>query len=124
MTDWEAIKGILAEDCKLQGRYINDEGETCAVGALGIAAGFHSVAMKTRNTTNILVFRALSDVIWDKLGLSLTHLHLIQRVNDAEEDPERRRAKVLQVVDILEEHPEYLTTSEVQEALRLRTASI
>lgn len=107
MVDWEAVREVLSQDCKIKSLYINSEGETCAVGALALAAGAMPDYLLQQRTTTIGALPDICSLIEGKFGLTTAHLRIIQAVNDDENDDDLRRVFVLQAIDRLEETAEW-----------------
>lgn len=86
MSDWQKIKAILLADSKIRYRYVNKNGETCAVGGLMVAAGIKlPKPLTAKNKIGVTYYDSVDDQIKQIMkyyGLELHHLESIQRIND------------------------------------------
>lgn len=104
---WDEVIAILEQDCKIPHAYINDAGETCAIGALALAAGVSPQALKVNGFNLSIVAKPdFAMPIMAKFGLTLDQQREIQRANDHRADdllmtPEIRRRNVLNRVNEL-----------------------
>ena len=72
---------ILQNDCQITGVFINNQGETCAVGALAKAAGITDDYLHYH--AGVLDSQKLCRAIKEKFGLSRQQLLEIQSTNDS-----------------------------------------
>ena len=99
---YELAFSILKNDCKIRHRYVNKNGETCAIGALAeatgvwVTPGYH----KYGNSRKIGLHNG-GGRLAGKFGLSLTELSYIQEANDAHSSRERRVKAVLEALDAI-----------------------
>lgn len=94
----------IKNDCKIAHHYINEQGETCAIGALALAVGLTlpdvDDTFKQNDPINHL---PLCGLLMEKYNLSESTLSLIQAANDENETPESRRKAILA---LLEDEPD------------------
>jgi len=95
---------VLGKGCKRENYYIDECGNTCAIGAL---AKFASVDRQTLEKMGSNFISSHPDValrITGKFGLSLHHQREIQRINDAFHDhnEDKRTEAVLRYVNRIE----------------------
>lgn len=102
-AQYEKARAILASDCAIRHRYINAEGETCAIGALALAAGIEVETLEGWGSTGIGFVEGYAP-IKEEFGLDKEELYLIQRANDALSsfDQIERRVAVLTILDSIE----------------------
>lgn len=110
MTDWDAVRGVLAEDCAIKGRYINTEGETCAIGALALAAGVRKSSLVMAAGRSIHhkdpIMNRIRARITNKFGLTDSQLGDLQNTNDSYHISSVRRERVLFRTTLLQEAEE------------------
>ena len=96
----EAARKILAADCETRCVYYN-EGRTCAVGALAIAAGVSTATLIRHNNRAISSSFAayIREAIRRKFGLTTEQLDGIQYENDRYYLVPQRRRSVLNRLD-------------------------
>jgi hypothetical protein len=105
---------ILSKDCKGRYLYLNCDGETCAIGALGLAAGVSRETLEVANVESIdpaapsyqkttpevtQCVNEIAEKINKKFALERHQLGLIQSINDGHKDHVERVRMVLKVVD-------------------------
>lgn len=89
---------VLGRGCKIAEKYIDDCGNTCAIGALAKAAGIDRETLKSDNQTFISSLSVLQEAIMAKFGFNEEHLNRIQSINDANADETERTDAVLTYV--------------------------
>lgn len=96
------VRKILASDCKLAGEYYS-RGQTCAIGALALAAGVKKKLLKEQNDAGIdcKIMKPVASRIRKKFGMSIDEMAEIQEANDnIMDDVKERRREVLAVLDL------------------------
>ena len=103
MKNKKLLLAAIAEDCKLRFRYINNAGETCAIGKLALLAGVSEETLRAAGKTTIMsrepgddvLVDPIRDKIYEKFGLDECHLALIQELNDEIIFLKERRVQIL-----------------------------
>lgn len=98
----EIIK-VIKSDCKIKQKYIDNDCNTCAIGALALAAGCSQEQLKVAGSSFIGfygdIILTLSTSITDKFGLSVDQQQAIQATNDDYTSPEERQAAILELLE-------------------------
>lgn len=100
-----AIK-VIEDDCQIEGQYIDHSDQTCAVGALAIAARIPKFQLRQSNYLSIgsetnSNIREIAAKIEKKFGLNQTQLHKIQHLNDDSARPATRRRRIIKYLKTL-----------------------
>lgn len=102
----EAI-AIIQADCELQYRYCDEDGKTCVLGALGLAAGIAKADLIEMGAQCIICFwshcNQLANAIETKFGIERQVQGMLQNINDDNEgilylaapSVEERRQKIV-----------------------------
>lgn len=103
---------IVSKDCAIQGKYIDGEGQTCAIGALALEAGVSKKTLRKAGDDGINADLASKHILkiqnalrW-AFGLEPDELNDIQTANDnwgsgATSQKERRRNVKVAVKDLV-----------------------
>lgn len=114
----EVIKG----DCKIKQKYMDAEGNTCAIGALALSVGvkfpeqdpenYPSAGFQGNKESIDGKFGGVSDFVFKiqealliNFGLTPLILGQIQTANDSHNTPEDRQAAILTILDSIPEDP-------------------
>lgn len=92
-----AIK-LVKKDCHLQGEYVNDHNETCAVGCLGLAAGVSKRYLANHNADAVEYLPRLIRAIRKKFGIDGETLDKIQDANDSTHLLYYRRTRIVKLI--------------------------
>lgn len=98
---YQHARRLLKQDCQLKGQYMDDEGNTCAIGCLGLAAGVKPRTLRKYGGQPISWLAGLSRAIKRKFGLDWEQQLDIQRNNDCTFYVRRRRSLVVRCLDQL-----------------------
>lgn len=81
---WDEIYEILAEDCEIASYYINQEGKTCAIGALALKSGASVPDLLQLEAVGITTSsaRLVREAIFLRFGLGAGEQNLLQLAND------------------------------------------
>ena len=91
---------ILKNDCKIRYRYVNKNGETCAIGALAEAVDVKvTTGYRTRGNAQRIGDIQNARSLAREFGLSVDELSDIQDVNDRHSSRKRRVKAVLAQLD-------------------------
>ena len=90
----ERAKAIVMKDCKGAGRLVDDYGRTCALGALGRAAGLSDYELHLDRD-----YVKIGKVLHTTFGLSAKVFWKIIDANDTNNTPKERRKAVCAVLD-------------------------
>ncbi len=92
---------LIKKDCKLQSEYIDCKGNTCAIGMLALKSGVSKRRLEDAGSCPIndqVGYRGIKEIAEDiriKFGLSQEQQSEIQTINDEEDMPANRRAKII-----------------------------
>lgn len=79
---YREARAILENDCESQREYLNDDGKTCAIGALALASGITRQGLRRGNSKGIHERPSLAKAIARRFGLSLQAQEWLQAEND------------------------------------------
>lgn len=97
---YEAARAVLEKDCSIRYRYVED-GESCAVGALALAAGVLPERFaETDNAAKVGALQDVAEAVRQRFGIKLAVLTEIQYQNDVHEEVAWRRNAVLNVLEL------------------------
>jgi hypothetical protein len=88
---------VIDADCQISGQFMNELGQTCAIGALALEAGFDADRMKSKQ-----VWTKVFQKVEAHYGLTHYQSSKIMDLNDLYFTPEERRAAIREYVDTLE----------------------
>ena len=91
----ERIKQIIENDCMAAGVLLNEDGETCAIGALLIAAG-EQLEVGIR-----VVAGAQGATLFETFGIGYLALRTIMSLNDDNRTPALRRSAIIKYLDTI-----------------------
>lgn len=109
MKQKQKIVEALSNDCKIRFKYINDKGETCAIGCLAQLINFDLSEIQAEfcngdyiNSDRAAIVK-LSQELLKELGLSLSELKHIQKLNDNPDDLDitKRRMAIINYINSL-----------------------
>lgn len=86
---------LIKKDCQINGRYVDQDGNTCAIGCLALDAGVREATLLKKNTEPIYWFKWAYLRIKSKFGLDLEAQEQIQSLNDTSRNPKSRRRKIV-----------------------------
>lgn len=105
MKNIKLLKKVISKDCKIASYYYK-RGQTCAVGALAIAAGVPVDVLKEGSQKvingNYDSTIEMRNAIHKKFGLSCGQLEVIQSQNDHFENSKDRRSAILERIEMWE----------------------
>jgi hypothetical protein len=112
-VQYESVKAVLAGDCAISAKYIDERGRTCAIGALAMEAGVPKQVLRQARSADIDFGRACDEeeyqaikeirkAIRARFGLTTRQMQQIQNANDSISDwswsfrvtPAERRRRV------------------------------
>lgn len=93
------ITNVIRRGCKIRYKYLNEDGNTCALGALGLAAGMKETVLRNHNKTPSAAFPSLRGIIKAKFGLESHQINQIQEINDTNSSMSARRAAILRYLN-------------------------
>ena len=96
----EVLK-IVSKDCGAAAEYLDENGQTCAVGAIARAAGVTDKQLRRQNNNKIIRRPMLYRPIRERFGLTVEELMKIQNINDLYSDALVRRDAVKWIVSCL-----------------------
>lgn len=98
---------IIESDCKIKDRYVNENGSTCAIGALLRDAGVELPDLNSEK--NVTVITELPDelkILQEVYGIEAMDAYRIQSINDGSGfpytervTPKKRRKKIIEYLD-------------------------
>ena len=91
----------IKSDCAIRSRYINADGETCAIGALALAAGCTEAQLRKAGDKRIGHLCAIPLAIRKKFDLDLEDMSRIQTENDWNDTSAARRSAILEYIKTL-----------------------
>lgn len=95
-------KRIIRKDCMIAGNNIDNDGNTCVIGALGLAAGISKPTMRRYYrcyTIQCETNKPMAQIITEKFGLTVNDLASMQKQNDRAQTIPARRKAVLAALD-------------------------
>lgn len=99
----EEIIRIIKSDCKTRRVYIDCDGNTCAIGALAVAAGLTLPSPGAVSQSNLIrYYDELASPLMAAYGLDRYDLQMIQSLNDDYGTPKDRQNAILLYIDSLE----------------------
>ena len=109
MTKWDEIRKVVEQDCGAAGRYIDDDGATCVIGAMALAAGVPKETLLAYNLSALIQFPGTDAIMQHFEITSAILLLMLQYANDSHSwidgDVVRlRRERVLAIIDREEAH--------------------
>lgn len=96
-----AVKVIVSGDCRIAGSYCNANNDTCAVGALLLAAGVTNDQLRAARSDEIRHWPSWLKLLEDKFGISLEVACEIQERNDDFDSVETRRETILEYLETI-----------------------
>lgn len=98
MKNKRLLLRLIANDCGISTKYINDKGDkTCAVGAMALAAGVTKAKLRKLGKSQIGSVRcaSIAVAIMEKFDLTPYQLTCIQQLNDFSGHIEFRRSEII-----------------------------
>ena len=101
MTKWDEMRKIVKQDCGAAGRYIDENGATCVIGALALAAGVPKETLLAYNFSTLTQFPETDAIIKHfEITFPTEVLMALQYANDSgDSDVTLRRERVLAIID-------------------------
>jgi hypothetical protein len=100
----EVIK-YINEDCDIRHKYLNDDGQTCALGYLALKAGVDKLTLLAAGPVAISwaedngsPIDEIYKHIKSRFGLLINQQNIIQQLNDKGLDPSERRKTIVEYV--------------------------
>lgn len=109
-----AIKRVIMADAAAMYDYLNDHGETCAIGGLAREAGVEDAVLRVAGSLSIAItldtdrrglqaVRVIRRAISRRFGLTIPQQRQIQQANDESNNQDDRRSYILAIVDAMED---------------------
>lgn len=89
-----AIK-LIEKDCLARFHYVDEDGDTCALGCLALAAGVKRTTLRTYSRKIISFLPNVARKIESKFGLNAAHQDRIQYENDSTAYVHKRRSAIV-----------------------------
>lgn len=100
-TQKQKIVTVISEDCQITHKYVNELGQTCAIGALCLATDLELPEFDDmENSESISCVWFCQDLMMH-YGLSEQNLIEIQNLNDTRPTPEERRQAILKYLETI-----------------------
>ena len=99
--DIEKIRPIIENDCKIQFEYKDEDGETCAIGALleQTPLNIPEKLLKNGNTGIMQFWNIVGKALEEEFGIREDQAINIQELNDEYNTPEERRSAIMTYIE-------------------------